>query len=197
MMIYTANPDTASMILSMDSKELEQELLKNLKELNGERVIKFENQLDYIRHVCVVRRCEKIYFRGMRHAEKGNVQECAEILAELWEYVCNYEMPVIIANEDGVKHRLQENDLMDVMRICHKQYARYLINAASRIGDEVDKNDINKLMEKNMNKTLLNLVYKNLEKARIYAEKYNVFGDDVKSELQGVWKTKEAEFRLA
>ena len=40
------------------------------------------------------------------------------------------------------------------------------------------------------------MVQSNLEKAKVYAEKYSVF-EDVSRELQTVWTTKKAEFPIA
>merc|ERR1712228_88418 len=189
-MLQSEYSDTASMILSMNESEL-----RKLDETKNEssEMIEFENQLDYIRHVCVIRRCEKLYFRAIRHSQKGNVAECAQILAELWEYVCCYEMPIIIKNDNGQMHKMQEDDLLIIMKLCHRNYAQYLIDSAKNIGDKVDRNGINKMMINDMNKKLLNMVWKNLENARIYAEKYNVL-NDIKDELKTAWQLKQTQF---
>ena len=185
---YIANEEMkGSLILSMDKQDLHQ---------MNEKVLRFENQLDYIRHVGVIRRCEKLYGRATRHAQKGNVKQCAQILAELWEYVNNYTMPVTIQNENGQQYELEADDLTNTMKLCHTQYAKYLINAAKRIGEQVDRTDINELKMKEINKRLLNMVQSNLEKAKVYAEKYRVF-EDVSNELQTVWTAKKAEFPIA
>merc|ERR1712032_1575583 len=157
------------------------------------QMIRFENQLDFIRHVAVIRRCEKLYFRAIRYAQKGNVQECSQILAELWEYVCCYEMPIIIAFDDKKNRRLQEEDLLAVMKNCHRNYAKYLIKSANDIGDKLDRNGINKMMMDDVNKKLLAMVRKNLENARVYAEKYGVL-QGIDHELKTTWEHKQAQF---
>ena len=73
------------------------------------------------------------------------------------------------------------------MKVCHRNYAKYLIDSAKDIGDKVDRKRVNKMMQNDMNKKLLN-------NARIYAEKYNVL-DDIKNELQTAWRQKQTQFR--
>ena len=193
---FLIDSDTASMILSMNEKELKKQLKVSSDARTKNKMIQFENQLDYIRHVCVIRRCEKLYFRAIRHAQKGNVQECGQILAELWEYVCNYEMPIIIADGEGTHHhRMQEEDLYAIMKVCHRNYAQYLINTAKDIGDKVDRRGINKMMIADMNKKLLNMVWKNLENARIYAEKYDVL-QEIERELKTTWQAKQTQLQF-
>eukprot|EP01084_Bolivina_argentea_P153234 267185_1 len=191
----TQSSDTATMILSMNEKELKNALLENTNLKND--MIKFENQLDYIRHLCVIKRCEKIYFRAIRYAQKGNVEKCAGLLAELWEHVCKYDVgAIIIANKDDKKYKLEEDDLLSVMKLCHRNYVQYLINSAKQIGDKVDRKGMKNDMIVDANRKLLTMVWKNLENARLYAEKYNVFEQDVKNELKNVWKQKETELKI-
>lgn len=182
--------NAVSNVLSTNAEELQVEMVR-IAESHGASV-HFENQLDYIRHLCVIRRCEKVYFRAIRHAQKGNVQECSQILAEIWEYVDGYGYPLIIEGEGGNRLQLKEEDLVNVMRLCHRNYAGYLIDCAKRIGDSVDRRQMNGAKMHDVNKQLLSMVWKNLENARIYAEKYNVSDDDVQLELRGVWEHKQA-----
>jgi len=112
--------------------------------------------------------------------------------AELWEYVCCYEMPIIIAFDDK-NRRLQEEDLLAVMKNCHRNYAKYLIKSANDIGDKLDRNGINKMMMDDVNKKLLAMVRKNLENARVYAEKYDVL-QGIDHELKTTWEHKQAQF---
>merc|ERR1712087_1052973 len=160
--------------LSTNPEEFEQEMVR-IKASHDASTMQFENQLDYIRHLCVIRRCEKIYHRAIRHAQKGNVQECSQILAEVWEYVDGYEYPLIIADGNGKRFELKEEDLQNVMRLCHRNYAGYLIDCARHIGESVDRRHMNKNKLQDINRQLLSMVWKNLENARVYAEKYNVF----------------------
>ena len=179
-----------SNVLSTNPDELEQEMKRTPDGVEGS--VQFENQLDYIRHLCVIRRCEKIYFRAIRHAQKGNVQECSQILAEVWEYVHGYELPLLIQqDEESSPIELTEEDLNDVMRLCHRNYAQYLIDCAKRIGESVDRRNLNQRKIGDVNQQLLSMVWKNLENARIYAEKYNVLDGEVQNELQSVWQNKQ------
>jgi len=182
--------------LSMDSKDLQkQQLVQKVDEQGNVREIEFSNQLDYIRHLCVVRRCEKVYHRALRHAQKGNVTQCAQILAELWEYAENYDYPVMIADLAHHKHdqpwRLTPNELHAIMRLCHSQYAKYLIEAGQRVGEKVDLQGMNKMRMDEVNQKLLHLVHDNLEKARVYAEKFGVLNEDIQMLLNKVWMEKK------
>ena len=178
-----------SNVLSTNPDELEQEMKRTPD--GQEESVQFENQLDYIRHLCVIRRCEKIYFRAIRHAQKGNVQECSQILAEVWEYVDGYDLPLIIQDDGGKTMKLVEEDLVNVMRLCHRNYAQYLIDCAKRIGESVDRRHLRQTKIGDVNKQLLSMIWKNLENARIYAQKYNVFDDEVQNQLQSVWQQKQ------
>eukprot|EP01083_Nonionella_stella_P273259 926896_1 len=194
--VVQSESDTVSMLLSMDQQELQKEILKSMDKAS-QGVITFENQLDYIRHLCVIRRCEKIYQRGMRHAQKGNVQQCADVLAELWEYVCAYEVgPIIIGDGEGNTYKLTEEDLYRVMRSCHSNYVQYLINCAKTIGNHIDRKGLKKERETDMHRSLMGMVWKNLENARLYAEKYNIFDDEFKNEVKQVWKQKADQFNM-
>mmetsp|Transcript_58912 Transcript_58912/g.93721 ORF Transcript_58912/g.93721 Transcript_58912/m.93721 type:complete len:107 (+) Transcript_58912:1-321(+) len=106
-------------------------------------------------------------------------------------------MPLIIGDANGESWKLKEQDLNAMMSECHAEYAKYLIGAANRVGEKLDTKDMNKMRMVDVNQKLLNMVYSNLEKARVYADKYDVLTDEIVNELQGVWQQKQEQYPVS
>lgn len=189
-----------------------------------QKLLHFRNQIEYINYIGVSQRCNMLFNRAKRQSKRGNVVDCAALLAQLWEMVDSHDRSLyvpfyqknddneqvesfdirnpIILNSDNngsINNRkmveLTTNELLLIMRDAHLGYVNYLVNETRNIGNRDQDKILLRRNKEIADKRLLTLVYQNIENIKHYAKRYSIYDETIKQQLKDIWAQKESLYR--